>query len=93
MLLAPWTIDGVTFERTSVGGGTSKIDSELAEGHPVIVGVAINGIPNSHFVVIKEKQGDNYIMNDPYVENGHDIPFASKYSLGSISAVNTIRVH
>lgn len=88
MLLSPWSIDGATFVRTS-GGGTGTIDSEVSDGHPVIVGI----YGNSHFVVIKGKSGDDYVMNDPYTEGGHDIPFTSKYPISSISVVNTVRVN
>ncbi len=88
MNLAPWSIDGVTFTRS--GAGTGAIDGELSQGRPVIVGV---GAGPSHYVVIKAKDGDQYIMNDPFVENGHDIKFTDHYSLGSISAVNIVRVN
>ncbi len=90
MLLSPWSIDGATFTRTSIGLDFDRMDSELSSGHPVIVGI---GAGPAHFVVIKEKKDGQYIMNDPYVENGHDIPFTSKYSLGSISAINVVRVN
>lgn len=90
MLLSPWSIDGVTYTRTNIGSGTGPVDAELAGGNPVIVGIG-NG--PAHFVVIKAKDGDNYIMNDPFVENGHDIKFTDHYSLGSITAVNRVRVN
>lgn len=66
----------------------SQIDSELASGHPVVVGI---GPGPSHFVVLVSGSGGNYIMNDPFVPNGGRIPFSSKYSTGSITEVD--RVH
>lgn len=90
MLLSPWNIDGVTFNRTNFGRDLGKLDSELADGRPVIVGI---GSGPSHFIVIKSKDGGDYIMNDPYFAGGHDIKFTSKYSLSSISVVNVVRVN
>jgi len=82
------SIAGATVTRTSTG--TGAIDGELSAGHPVIVGV-YNG--PAHFVVLKSGSGGNYIMNDPFVENGHDIAFTSHYSMGVITEVDTVRVN
>lgn len=90
MLLSPWHIDGVTFTRTNYGRDMGKLDSELKDGHPVIIGI---GSGPSHFIVFKSKDGDDYIMNDPYFENGKDLKFTSKYSKSSISVVNVVRVN
>lgn len=90
MVYAAWQVDGVTFTRVRVGASTGVIDSEVAAGRPVIVGI---GQGPSHFVVIKDKVGNDYLMNDPYVENGRDILFSSKYSLNSITEVDTVRVN
>jgi uncharacterized protein YvpB len=76
--------DGVTSTR-----GGSEIDSELQNGKPVIVGIKYsNG--DTHFVVLTDYNGGNYLMNDPFTPNGHKIPFTSKYSLGSIFAIYKI---
>lgn len=80
------SIAGATVTRVS----GASIDSELASGHPVIVGV-YNG--PAHFVVLKSGSGGNYTMNDPFVENGHDISFTSKYSMGVITEVDSVRVN
>jgi len=70
--------DGTTSTRYG-----SSIDSELQAGRPVIVGIRYsNG--DTHFVVLTDYNGGNYLMNDPFTANGHRIPFASKYSLSSI---------
>lgn len=76
--------DGTTSTRAG-----SSIDSELQAGRPVIVGIKYsNG--DTHFVVLIDYNGGNYLMNDPFVPNGHKILFTSKYSLGSIYAIYKI---
>lgn len=85
-----WSVGGVTMTRTRIGSSTAKIDEELAAGRPVIVG--IYGGPD-HFLVITKKEGDDYIMNDPFPENGGNIKFSSKYPLSAISAVDRVSVN
>lgn len=85
-----WTVAGVTISRTRIGSSVAKIDEELSAGRPVIVG--IYGGPD-HFLVIKSKEGDDYIMHDPFPENGGNLKFTSKYSLSSISAVDRVVVN
>jgi hypothetical protein len=76
--------DGVTSTRAG-----AEINSELQNGRPVIVGIKYsNG--DTHFVVLIDYNGGNYLMNDPFTPNGHRIPFSSKYSLGSIFAIYKI---
>lgn len=76
--------DGVTSSRAG-----SEINSELQSGRPVIVGIKYaNG--DTHFVVLIDYNGGNYLMNDPFTPNGHRIEFTSKYSLGSIFAIYKI---
>ncbi len=90
LLLMQITVNGVTISRTSIGATTNNIDSELAAGRPVIVGL-YNG--PAHFVVIKSGSNGNYIMNDPFVEGGHDISFISKYPLSAITDVERVNVN
>jgi peptidoglycan hydrolase CwlO-like protein len=59
------------------GYNQSAIDSKLASGEPVVVGVR-NG---AHFVVLKSGSGGSYLMNDPW--NGPDLAFSDYY--GAIS--------
>lgn len=69
----------------------TTIDSHLSTGHPVIVGISYDGGPlPDHFLVIISGSGGNYMMNDPYTPNGHNIPFTDKYSVGSIREVEKI---
>lgn len=65
----------------------SIIDNDLKNG-PVIVGMYVS--TGTHFVVIKGGSGGNYTMNDPFTENGKDIPFTSHYSISSIFEVDTV---
>ncbi len=90
MTQGTWTVGGVSMTRTRLGSSTAKIDEELAAGRPVIVG--IYGGPD-HFLVIQAKEGSEYIMHDPFPENGGSLKFSSKYSLSAISAVDRVTVN
>ena len=85
-----WTVNGVTVSRTRIGSSLAKIDEELASGRPVIVGIYSGP---DHFVVIKEKIGDDYLMHDPFPENGGNLKFTSKYALSSITAVDRVTIN
>lgn len=90
MLQGSWSVNGVTMNRTRVGYSSSNLDSALDSGSPIIVGI---GAGPDHFLVITEKKDGKYIMRDPFTENGKDIPFSDKYSLGSISAIDKVSVN
>lgn len=76
--------DGVTSTRLG-----SDINAELQNGRPVIAGIKYsNG--DTHFVVLTDYNGGNYLMNDPFTPNGHRIPFTDKYPLSSIFAIYKI---
>lgn len=66
----------------------SSIDSALSNGDPVIVGLNANG--GTHFVVLRSGSGGSYMMNDPYVANGNNIPFTDHYSVGSIFEIDKV---
>ncbi len=75
--------DGSTSSRAS-----TSIDSELSAGRPVVVGISYDGGPLAdHFLVLISGSNGDYQMNDPYTPNGHNIPLASHYSVGSIREV------
>lgn len=76
-------VNGVTATRK-----TTTIDASLAAGTPVIVGV--NAYGGTHFVVLVSGSSGNYIMKDPYVANGNNIPFSSHYSQRSIFSVTKV---
>ena len=64
----------------------SQLDSLLASG-PVIVGLYSGP---DHYIVLKSGSGGNYIMNDPFLENGGSRNFSEKYTVGNISQVFTV---
>jgi peptidoglycan hydrolase CwlO-like protein len=65
----------------------SVLDSELAAGRPVIAG--LYGGPD-HFIVIVKKEGDKYIMHDPFIENGGNRPLSDKYSVSDITSLRLV---
>ncbi len=79
-LLYTINVDGVSATRKA-----SAIDSTLAAGNPVIVGVRAYG--GTHYVVLVSGTRGNYTMKDPYVPGGNDISFSSHYSLSSIFGI------
>ncbi len=79
-LLSTINVYGVTATRTA-----AAIDAVLATGNPVIVGLRAYG--GTHFVVLVSGQGGNYSMRDPYVPNGKDISFSTKYKLREIYSI------
>jgi peptidoglycan hydrolase CwlO-like protein len=90
MYFRPWSVNGATVYRTSMGAYTGNIDGQLSGGNPVIVGI---GSGPAHFIVLKSGTNGNYVMNDPFLENGHDVSFSSKYSIGSITEVDRVVIN
>jgi len=80
-----YTVKGVSVNLTR-----GSLDSELAEGRPVIVGLRAGP---AHFIVLKSGSNGNYVMNDPVIENGHDINFSSHYSVSDITQVMNVRIN
>lgn len=65
----------------------SKLDSELNAGRSVIAGMY--GGPD-HFIVMVKKEGDKYIMHDPFLENGSNRQFSEKYNLSDINSLRLV---
>jgi len=63
------------------------LDSELAAGHPVIAGLYSGP---DHFIVILRKDGDKYIMHDPFLENGNNRPLTDKYQYSDINSLRLV---
>lgn len=64
----------------------STLDSHLASG-PVMA--ELNG--GAHFIVILRKDGDAYIMNDPFLKDGYNKPLsAGGYSVSSITGLRIV---
>jgi len=84
LIWQPFNVNGVIVSIGDDSGG--KLDQYLASG-PVIAG--ING--NSHFIVILRKEGDNYIMNDPFLQDGYNKPLsAGGYSPANITSLRLV---
>jgi len=91
-----WDIAGSSTNRTRIGYSRSSLDNELANnpGKPVIVGIIQYGSSRpEHFLVVKAKVGDDYLINDPFPENGLNQNFSAHYPLSSIAAVDRVTVN
>lgn len=84
-----WTVNGVTVNRQGVSKDSA--DSELNAGRPVIAG--LNTGYGTHFIVLKSKNGDGYIMDDPYMENGYDKNFTDTYNTAQIFQFDKVTVN
>ncbi len=82
-LLYTINVDGVSATRKA-----SVIDRVLATGNPIIVGVRAYG--GTHYVVLVSGSRGNYLMKDPYIQNGNDISFSSHYSLRSVFGIEKV---
>jgi len=80
-----FTTNGVNVSIATVS--KDRLDSELAAGRPVIAGLYSGP---DHFIVILRKEGDSYIMHDPFMENGSSRPLTDKYSVGNISSLRLV---
>jgi peptidoglycan hydrolase CwlO-like protein len=76
-----------TYSNSNHSQVVSKLDSELNAGRSVIVG--LYGGPD-HFIVMVKKEGDNYIMHDPFMENGSNRQFSEKYNLSDINSLRIV---
>lgn len=89
-------IAGVNTTRTRIGYSRATLDNELASSpdKPVIVGIIQYGSSRpEHFFVIKSKDGDDYIIHDPFPDDGYDIKFSSRYPISSIAVVDKVTVN
>jgi peptidoglycan hydrolase CwlO-like protein len=75
--------DGLTTSRVG-----AAIDSSLSSGDPVVVGIRAYG--GTHFVVLISGSDGNYLMHDPFIENGHKISFNDHYSVGNIFEIRKV---
>ncbi|MFH1832583.1 MAG: C39 family peptidase [Candidatus Levyibacteriota bacterium] len=69
------SVNGTTSQRIS-----ANIDSVLASGHPVVIGISYDsGSIADHFVVFISGSNGDYRMNDPFTPNGRNISFKDRY--------------
>ncbi len=83
LLYWQFSVNGINVNLNSVS--TSELDQKLSIG-PVIVGLYSGP---DHYIVLKSGSGGNYVMNDPFLENGGDKNFGDKYSVNNIKMVFT----
>lgn len=90
-------VNGTTVSRTPVGcSGNSClniIDQELAANRPVIARITAANVAGTHFIVITKKEGDNYIMKDPFEADGNNISFTSKHQISSLTRIDKVSVN
>ena len=79
-------IDGISATRKY-----TTIDTTLATGNPVIVGVHAYG--GTHFVVLTSGSNGKYLMRDPYIANAKDISFSAHYSVSKIYEINKVVIN
>ena len=70
---------------------TTTIDTTLATGNPVVVGVHAYG--GTHFVVLTSGKNGKYLMRDPYIANAKDINFSDHYILSHIYEINKVEIN
>lgn len=80
-----FSVNGVLVNVTNAS--KSLLDSELSAGRPVIAGLYSGP---DHFIVITKKEGDNYIMHDPFMENGNNHSLTDQYSVSNISSLRLV---
>jgi peptidoglycan hydrolase CwlO-like protein len=69
----------------------ADIDSTLAGGNPVVVGISYDGGPLAdHFVVFVSGSGGSYTMKDPFTPNGNNIDFRGRYPNARIVEVDRV---
>ena len=66
---------------------SSQLDSLLSLG-PVIAGLYSGP---DHFIVILRKEGDQYIVHDPFMEGGNERPLSDNYSVSAISSLRLVQ--
>ena len=80
-----FTVNGISVSISRAS--TNMLDSELAAGRPVIAGLYSGP---DHFILILRKEGDQYIMHDPFMENGANRPLSDKYNLSDITSLRLV---
>jgi peptidoglycan hydrolase CwlO-like protein len=81
-----FSVNGIRVSLTNAS--VSIMDSELSAGRPVIAGLYSGP---DHFIVILRKEGDKYIMHDPFLENGSERPLTDKYNVSDIRSLRLVK--
>lgn len=77
------SVNGVSATRVA-----TTIDSSLAAGTPLVIGMNVGG--GTHFVVLVSGSNGNYIMRDPYLAGGKDMNFTDHYSVKGIYSITKV---
>jgi peptidoglycan hydrolase CwlO-like protein len=85
-----WSFSVNGYRVTITSASKAEIDSRLSDGKAVIAGLYSGP---DHFVVIVRKEGDSYIIHDPFPENGAYRPLTEKYSIGSINSLRVVDIN
>ncbi len=84
-MLLPWPAP-TGYHLVRRGADFNFLNHELALGRPVIAHLNI-GNHDGHFVVIKKRQGNDYIINDPWY--GPDMKLSDRYSKYQITSLGS----
>jgi peptidoglycan hydrolase CwlO-like protein len=84
-MLLPWPAQS-GFKFTRSAKNMKLVDSELSAGRPVVIELLFSN-RSQHFIVLKSKDGSDYVMNDPWF--GPDLKFTGHYSFANINSVST----
>lgn len=82
-MLQPWPAPSGYYYSTA-SYSQSLLDQKLSE-NPVIIKLSA-GPYGTHFIVMKEKSGSDYIIHDPW--EGYDKKFADFYTTGQIISIS-----
>lgn len=80
-----FSVNGINVSISSAS--KDNLDNYLNSGQPVIAGLYSGP---DHFIVILRKEGSNYIMHDPFLENGGNRNLSDKYSVSDISSLRLV---
>jgi len=85
-MLKPWPAPN-GYYYVDIAYSQSKMDEELSK-NPIIVKL-LAGAYGTHFIVIKEKKDNEYIIYDPW--EGYDKKLSDFYSLSQIARLSVLR--
>ena len=85
-------IDIGDFHIVRTSNHVSTLDGKLESG-PVIAGIYGSFSVPAHFIVIKEKDDGEYIMNDPWYEDANNIKLTEYYEKSDITRVDTVSIY
>lgn len=85
-----YSISADNLSVTRKGHFKSEIDSLLAGGKSLIVGIQYPNSQDTHFMVFISGSNGDYTINDPFAPNGHNVKFSDHYSYSWIFEVDEV---